>query len=372
METLRTLIVDDEPGMRLGVKKALARFTLALPDIDDQVVFACELAESGAQALSKMASFKPDILLLDYKLPDMTGLDLLERLPAADGECVTIMITAYASLETAVTAIKQGAFDFLAKPFTPDELKKTVGKAAHKLILERQVKKLALERRQVRFQFITVLGHELKSPLNAVEGYLNLMKTRAAGADFAAYDAMIERSLIRLFGMRKLITDLLDLTRIESGLKKRDIRETGLRAVAEKAVETAAPEAAARGVSIGLDADPALCMACDADEIEIMLNNLVSNAVKYNREGGTVKIGLARDGGKVLITVSDTGIGLSADETARLFSEFSRIKNEKTKNVIGSGLGLAILKKLASLYNGTVAVASRPGEGSTFTVTLFE
>jgi signal transduction histidine kinase len=101
-----------------------------------------------------------------------------------------------------------------------------------------------------------------------------------------------------------------------------------------------------------------------------MLNNLVSNAVKYNRTGGLVNVTVTRAGDVVTVSVEDTGIGMTAKETARLFGEFVRIKNEKTRNISGSGLGLSILKRLATLYGGEVTVASTPDAGTTFTVTL--
>jgi len=111
-------------------------------------------------------------------------------------------------------------------------------------------------------------------------------------------------------------------------------------------------------------------MLCDASEIEIVLNNLISNAVKYNRRHGSVDVFLNRDGEYVEIKVSDTGIGMTPEETAKLFGEFVRIKNEKTRQITGSGLGLSIVKKIAQLYDGTVNVTSEPDKGSTFTVRL--
>ncbi|MCI0512629.1 response regulator, partial [candidate division KSB1 bacterium] len=173
MEIIRTLVVDDELGMRLSVQRALSKYKITLPDIDDEIGFQVDLAADGEEALMKINQLHPDLLLLDYKLPGMSGLDILDQITASESEMVTIMITAYASIETAVTAVKRGAFDFLAKPFTPEELKNTVAKATRRLILARQVKKLALEKHKVRFQFVSILGHELKAPLNSVEGYLD-------------------------------------------------------------------------------------------------------------------------------------------------------------------------------------------------------
>jgi len=112
-------------------------------------------------------------------------------------------------------------------------------------------------------------------------------------------------------------------------------------------------------------------MNADNNEMEIIFNNLISNAVKYNKTNGTVEIKIATDDNKISIAVSDTGIGMSEDDIAKLFQEFSRIKNEKTKGISGSGLGLSILKKtVEDFYHGTVTVKSTPDVGSTFTVEI--
>ena len=369
METLRVLICDDEAGMRSGVARALRDYRFTMADIGETVGFAVEPAESGEQALEMIRGQQPDILLLDHKLPGISGLEVLEQLGHTEG-LVTVMITAYASLETAVTAIKQGAYDFLAKPFTPGELKSTLRKAAESLIMTRQARKLALERRQVRFEFIRVLAHELKSPLAAIEGYLQIMKNHSAGNDPAAYERMVERCLVRSQGMRKMVMDLLDLTHIESGQKRRELRDLDLRELAVKAIETVGPDAASRGIVVNLESSEAVPMVADAGEMEIILNNLVSNAVKYNKDGGRVDVRLTSDATTVTLAVSDTGIGMAAEDSARLFEEFVRIKNEKTRNILGSGLGLSIVRKLARLYGGEARVESQVGVGSTFTVTL--
>jgi signal transduction histidine kinase len=363
------LVTDDERGMRMGVVRALKNFSVSMPDLAREVGFVVEEAESGEDALAKIEAAPPDILLLDHKLPGLSGLEVLDRLAGRDGT-LTVMITAYASLDTAVSAIKRGAYDFLAKPFTPAELKNTVRKAAQRLILAQQAKRLAEEKRQVRFQLISVLAHELKAPLAAVEGYLRIIKDRAAGDQPATYDHMLDRSLVRIDGMRKLIGDLLDMTRIESGQKKRDLAPLDLLDAARAALETLAPAAAERKIAMEIHAPAPVPMTADRGEIEILLNNLVSNAVKYNRQGGRVDVTLSQAEGTVTIAVADTGIGMTPAEAEAVFNEFTRIKNEKTVHIIGSGLGLSIVRKLAALYNGTATVESTPDVGSTFTVTL--
>lgn len=222
----------------------------------------------------------------------------------------------------------------------------------------------------VRFEFLSVLAHELKAPINAVEGYLNLMRDGALQGNEPLQREVLERCSERICGMRKLIVDLLDLTRIESGQRARLLTAVDLAALAREALETARGEADPRGIRLELSTPEPLLITGDRSELEIMLNNLISNAVKYNRDGGAVTITLQRRKHEIVLQVTDTGIGMSREEAARLFKEFVRVKNEKTQHILGSGLGLSILKKLALLYDGAICVESEPDRGSTFTITL--
>ncbi len=220
----------------------------------------------------------------------MSGLDILTVLNHQNRPILTIMITAYATFETAVQATKLGAYDFLPKPFSPDELRYAVRKATDQLILSKEARRLAEEKRQVRFNFISVLAHELKAPLNAIEGYLRILQTDEP----PERKQMIDRSLIRLDGMKKLIFDLLDLTRIESGQKVRNFVPVDVRALAKSAADLFSAEAAERHITIDLKPEGPVEMVADPSEIEIVLNNLISNAVKYNRDGGSVTVEIRR------------------------------------------------------------------------------
>ncbi len=370
MDKLRVLVVDDEAGMRHAVTRALRPYRVHLPDVEGEVCFDVDQASSGEEALELLAVRQFDIMLLDHKMGGISGIDVLESLHRQDREVLTVMITAFATLETAVRATKSGAFDFLAKPFTPDELRDVIRKAAGHLVMQRQARKLAAEKRRVRFEFISVLGHELKAPLAAIEGYLNILRDQALGAEVSAYDQVVQRCLVRAEGMRKLIMDLLDLTRVESGQKRRELTRVDLREIARTALETVKPAAEARQITLTLHGDGAVPLTADRGEIEIILNNLLTNAVKYNRAGGQVDLRLLADDVRATISVTDSGIGMSADEAGRLFNDFVRIRNEKTRDVTGSGLGLSLVKKLAVMYGGDVGVTSQPDVGSTFTVTL--
>ena len=367
--TLKVVMVDDEEALCLGVRRIIQKYRVHVPDVLVDADYEFRYFTSGEDFLVFLSEGgEVDLLLLDLKLPGLGGMDVLDELSSQGRDVLTIMITAYATFETAVKATKLGAYDFLAKPFTPDEMRYALRKATSQLILSKQALKLAEEKRQVRFNFISVLAHELKAPLNAVEGYLNILATTEADQNLQ----MVERSIVRVDGMKKLIGDLLDLTRIESGQRERAIKRLDLRELAKASMELFAVDAERRGITMDLDADAGAELYADAGEAEIVLNNLISNAVKYNRDGGSVTIKLQRKGTTMRIAVTDTGIGLAPEEAAKLFNEFTRIKNEHTVKILGSGLGLSTVRKIANMYDGEATVKSEPGVGSTFTVTLHD
>ncbi|HAN78151.1 MAG TPA: hypothetical protein DCQ31_10435 [Bacteroidales bacterium] len=370
MELLKVLVVDDEPGIRAGIKRVLDKFTVNFPFVEEAFYFETTEADSAEIALKLLTSEQFDILLLDNKLPGMEGIELLEILKNQQNEIITVMITSYASLDLAVRATDNGAFDFVPKPFTPQELKTAVESIAKHLFLRRTTKKMQAAGKEVRFKFLSVLSHELKAPLNAIEGYLDLMRVRQAGDAIENYDEMIRRSLDRVQGMRNLIMDMLDLTRAESGKRNRNLTTFNIRTVAEHVFHTFQPYAIQRDISVLLDCPQELAITADIDEIEIILNNLVSNAVKYNSKNGKVNVLITKIDTLLTMQVTDTGIGMNEEEVAKLFHEFVRIKNVKTKNISGSGLGLSIIKKIAETYGGTAMVKSTPDVGTTFTVTL--
>ncbi|MDI9599740.1 MAG: response regulator [Actinobacteria bacterium] len=365
--TLRVVMVDDEEALCLGVRRIIQKYKVHVADVLVDADYDFRYFTSGEEYLAWLEDGgEVDLLLLDLKLPGVGGMDVLDAMSEQGREVLTIMITAYATFETAVKATKLGAYDFLAKPFTPEELRYALRKATNQLILSKQARKLAEEKREIRFNFISVLAHELKAPLNAVEGYLNILRTTENDQD----RQMVERSIVRVDGMKKLIVDLLDMTRIESGQRERTIKRLDLNGLAHASMELFALDAERRGISMELDTEPDIELAADPGEAEIVLNNLISNAVKYNRDGGSVTVKLSRDGNAVTIAVTDTGIGLTPEEAGKLFNEFTRIKNEHTVKILGSGLGLSTVRKIANMYDGEATVTSEPGVGSTFTVTL--
>lgn len=370
MEKLKILVVDDEPGIRSGIERILRNYSVGFPFLNEDFSFETIEAATGEAALEIVEKGGIDIVLLDNKLPGIQGIEVLERIKKGQFDCAVMMITSYASLDIAVKATNFGAYNFVPKPFTPQELKSAIENISKHLFLKRMTRKMNKEGKQVRFQFLSVLSHELKSPINAIEGYLRIMQEKQVGDDINDYMAMIDRSLIRIKGMRGLIMDMLDLTRLEAGNKTRNIQNISVNDIAKMAVDAVLPMAIQRNIKINFDAGEELYLLTDASELEIILNNLLSNAVKYNKEGGEVHFNIKKKNNSLIFKFEDTGIGISSENIPNLFKEFSRIKTEQTREITGSGLGLSIAKKMVDLNNGEILVDSTPGIGTTFTVVL--
>jgi two-component system sensor histidine kinase/response regulator len=368
MEKLKILVVDDEPGIRSGVKRILRNFTVGYPFLEEDFEFDVFESETGEDGIDIMKNEQIDIVLLDNQLPGINGIDVLDVIKKQEIDVQVMMITSYASLDLAVKATDFGAYNFVPKPFTPQELKTAIESIAKHLFLKRMTKQLAHDEKSVKFQFLSVLSHELKSPLNAIEGYLKIMKDKQVGDNIAAYENMINRSMERLKGMRTLIMDLLDLTKIEAGTKLRKNGKVDLSDLVKLSMDNVEVLAAQKNIKIFYEPIDDCFLNASREDIQIILNNLVSNAVKYNKEGGEVIINIFKQENSLFVEVSDTGIGMEEDELQELFKEFVRIKNNKTKNITGSGLGLSIVKKLVDLYDGHIHVESKADQGTTFKV----
>ena len=368
MSTLKILVVDDEPGIRSGIIRIMNNYKVDYPFMDESISFEMLEAATGEEGIEIIESNKPDIILLDNKLPGMQGVEVLEYIKNKQYKIIVVMITSYASLELAVKATHDGAYDFIPKPFTPQELRSSMENIAKQLFLRQMTAKLQKEGKQIRFQFLSVLSHELKAPLNAIEGYMNMIQEKEYGDNVDAYKDIIDRSVGRIAAMRHLIMDLLDLTYIESGDKKRTIQQVNFTEKAQSAIDTMQPYAIQKDVAVKLTANKSILFEADPDEIEIIFNNLISNAIKYNKKFGNVECEIIETQKNIEIKVTDTGIGMTKEEISKIFNDFVRIKNSQTKNISGSGLGLSILKKIIYLYNGNINVDSIPGEGTTFII----
>ena len=219
-----------------------------------------------------------------------------------------------------------------------------------------------------RSEFTANVTHELKTPLTSIKGFTDMMSSGLVKnpADQKRFLTMISVEVDRLIN---LINDILKVSELEAleGVSTDD--QADMMAVAEEAVELLRPTAKAAGVSLTVSGGT-VNAAIAAPRLKEVVINLTENAIKYNKEGGSVRVNVSGDGSNAILTVTDTGIGIPEESVGHVFERFYRVDKGRSRAQGGTGLGLAIVKHIVALYHGSVAVESTLGVGSTFTVRL--
>jgi signal transduction histidine kinase len=224
---------------------------------------------------------------------------------------------------------------------------------------------------QDKNRFISMVAHELKSPLSAIINYLNVILTGMFDDNPAKVREMLERCKIRGEALLDLVRDLLYINSREVGKVERTIEPLDLKLVIASQLEFFKVQADKRRICFQLEAPSGPCVVkADRGDLDRIFMNLISNGIKYNREKGSLTVRITEAGPAWEIAVADTGIGMSDAEQAGIFQEFYRVKNHKTSGITGTGLGLATVRRVLAGYNGGAVVQSRPDAGSTFTVTF--
>ena len=373
---IRILVVDDELGMRNACQKVLSA--------EGYMVELAEDGLAGLELFQKRGNFA--VALIDLNMPRLSGIDLIQEIRKTDEDIVLLVITAYASIETAVEATRRGAYSYIPKPFTPDELLLPVRNGLEKRALTLEAKQLRQEREKQLLEralalkrlaeaksiFVSLVAHEVKNPLAAIEGYLNMVLTGAGGTDAAQNRAMIERAMQRAATLRQMVAELMNLSAMETGNFAITRSPLNVSQVVVDVVRTY--DEKARQKRVDLKADIRLPVEsrvlADRGALKQVFSNLVDNAIKYTPEGGHVLVLAEARDNAVTVTVKDDGYGMDPSETGRIFEEFYRIRNEHTAAVAGTGLGLTVVKRLVDMHQGVVTVDSAPGKGSVFTVSL--
>ena len=221
---------------------------------------------------------------------------------------------------------------------------------------------------RLKDEFVALVSHELRTPLTSIIGYIQLLRDeRASGLDTDHFAEVIERNAERLL---HLVGDLLFLSQMQSGQLALELRDTDLTGLAVEAVEEARPVTERKHIDLVLTAAAVPRLAVDPTRIAQLLGNLISNAVKFTPEGGKVEVSLAEEGGEAVLSVADTGIGITAADRERIFERFYRTKAATQRVIPGSGLGLTISRAIVQAHRGTITVRSDGEHGSTFTVRL--
>ncbi len=482
------LVVDDERMIRDACERILVRMGC-------QVVKASQ----GEEALSLLKERPFSVVLLDLMMPGIEGLKVLNLIRQFWPDTLVIVITGYATLETAVEAMKRGAYGFIPKPFKGDHLRTMVSRAIERTQLLQDVRRMEQERLrtlqdldaeksrarsivlalpdgvavtdpegtvvllnpaflrlvgldpdtrpgrpfsayvphpelcrkieevakghardasqavshefspredvfllaqvtpvlseggeclgavtvlvdishlkrldQIKSAFVAHVSHELRSPLSTIQQQLAFVLSQMDGQASEEQKTLLARAKDKTAGLISLIGDLLDLSRIEAGMHLKQPKPVCLEDLLRGVTDFLSARARARGQTLLLDLPEEKLPLVDGDPLalESVFGNLVTNAIQYTQEGGEIRVQAGYDGQWIRVAVRDNGIGIEEKYLDKIFERFFRVKNDKTRHITGTGLGLAIVKGIVESLGGSIAVESRPGQGSTFTVLL--
>jgi signal transduction histidine kinase len=211
---------------------------------------------------------------------------------------------------------------------------------------------------------VAVVSHELRTPLTSVIGYLEVLMDGEAGALEPGQEALLGGVRRGAERMLRLVNDLLYVSEARAGVGRLEVTEVDLVQVAADAVEGHRRDAAARGVGLALGGDVSVTLRGDGGRLAQLVDNLVSNALKYTLAGGRVTVSATVRGGAAVLTVADTGVGMAASERERAFDRFERGTGKAPALSPGTGLGLAICRSIVAAHGGTITLAARPGGGT--------
>jgi signal transduction histidine kinase len=421
MPPSKLLIVDDEESVAVTMQ--------AILQLDGHEV---EMSTRGDEAIKRIGETTYDLVLTDLRLDDLDGMQIVAEARRRAPETIVIVLTGYASLESAVKALREGAYDYLLKPCDVEDLRATVtrglerrrvGQQLHERVLELEAANRTIGRMnaelegrvaaatadlegrlqelaaakaetqdhleklreldKLKSQFLSIASHELKTPITAMSGFVQIAvrrlrrridRAKPADPEQGSEDVtllehfeVVNRQTTKL---ARLVDELLDVSRIESGRLEFRVADVDLAALAAEVVTRLEMVASEHVLKVSREGER-LVVRGDRDHIEQVLNNLISNAIKYSPSGRGVDIhlGTATDG-MVLLSVADHGMGIRAAELESIFGLFYRSPDREARDVGGMGLGLYISKEIVDRHGGRIWAESRTGQGTTFYVAL--
>ncbi|UCF70822.1 MAG: response regulator [candidate division WOR-3 bacterium] len=358
MDKPRILVIDDE--------KAICDACAQILGAEKYEVATEQDGESG---LDRLDEFAPGVVLVDLKMQGLSGIDILERVKEKDHRIVPIVITGYATVESAVECMKVGAYDYLPKPFTTEQLRMIVKRALNWRAALLEAERISDEKEKLRQNYISMISHEMMTPLVAVVQYLEVLRNGFAGKLSAEQERVTVRMKTRLDELLRLIERWLKLARIEDVALRKNFTDVSLPEVIASVLEEASDMIEVKKIRVNVDLPSGVgVIKGDAGLVKEIFMNLVSNGVKYNREHGELSVRLREGDEYWVVEISDTGIGISEEDIPRVGEEFYRIKSEGT--IAGSGIGLAIVKRIIEVHNGKLEIESKLEQGSTFSVLL--
>ncbi|HET8781503.1 MAG TPA: response regulator [Pyrinomonadaceae bacterium] len=380
----RLLVVDDEESLRITTAAILEREG-----------YSVDTASSGDEAISLLAQTDYDLVLTDLHMEGGDGLSVLNQIRRHSPFTISVVLTGFASVESAIAALQEGAYDYLVKPCDIDSMKHTIrrGVEHRRLMLAEQKARtdleqlnLDLERRIVertaeltrlnleladanraKDVFLATLSHELRTPLTPVVGWIKLL--RSGNLDEKSVAQALDAIERNAWLQSKLIDDLLDTSRIATGKLHFEPKPTDLNTVVKAAIDTVRESAATRNIDLSVNLWPSIMVVMgEPVRLQQIVWNLISNAIKFTEPGGKVTVVTKHQDSQARLVVTDTGIGIAPEFLPHVFDRFKQADGSTSRRHGGLGLGLAIADALAKMHGGKIMAESEgAGQGSCFT-----
>ncbi len=367
------LIVDDEESIRRTLTAFLSKA--------GYTVVAADTATT-AQQLLKEQQF--DVVVSDIVMPRLTGVELLQMIHQESPEVQVIMMTGQPTVETAATAVRAGAFDYLFKPVGKEQILRSVGNAAKLKATEDERVRLAEDNRRqlvelqasyhrlretesLRDNLVNMIVHDMRSPLAIILGYLNLLKgpipKKLSPAELGYFDVIFKHTQ----KMITMVSSIVDVSRLEANQMPLDRQPHDMVSLTRAVMDSVGSLVGERRMNLEAPPEPVTAHA-DKGLVERVIGNLLMNALKYTPDSGEVRVAVIGDDSKVQMRITDTGSGIDPKHHTRIFEKFGAL--EKSTRGYSTGLGLAFCKLAVEAHGGRIGVESAIGKGSTFWVEL--
>jgi signal transduction histidine kinase len=383
MKHARLLVVDDEENLRITTAAIL-----------EKEGYTVHTAASGNEAIALLANTDYDLVLTDLHMEGGEGLAVLNEIRRNSPFTISIVLTGFASVESAIAALQEGAYDYLVKPCDIESMKHTIRRGVdhRRLMLAEQKARADLEQLNLDLEqriiertaeltrlnaelaeanrakdvFLATLSHELRTPLTPVVGWIKLL--RSGNLDTKSVAQALDAIERNAWLQARLIDDLLDTSRIATGKLQFEPRPADLNFAVRAALDTVRALAASRNIELSVNLSPTMLVVMgEPVRLQQIAWNLLSNAIKFTEPGGKVTVSTETDDGEARLSVADTGIGIDSDFLPHVFDRFRQADGSTSRRHGGLGLGLAIADALAKMHGGRLeAQSDGGGTGSTF------
>ena len=364
---VKILVVDDDNNLRETLADLL--------EIEGYRVYQ---AGNGKECIDLVSSEFFNVILMDYNLPDATGLDLIRQIRGFNQETQIVMITAYASLNSIMEAMKESVYDFLIKPVDFDSLKRTINRALDKFFLEQSNKELLAQLKvrnadldrlnNMKSKFFSIVSHDLSNSLMTLKMSFDMLKKKITpDAEQAKKMSYMDESIGQI---EHLIKDLVDWAAIEKGKLRIEKTKFELTGSLRKTAEIFKDKAGKRNINVTFESAGEIPVFADEKRIRQVISNILENAVRHTPDGGEISVTVSKlDEKNAKVSIMDSGDGIDPEKAPDLFTSFTQVGE---KNRVGRlGLGLSIAKDIVNNHGGRIWAQSKGlGQGATFSFTL--